>query len=90
VTSCPIRLLQGWNQIGNPFAQRVPVSKVYVKYLDRAPVPLSTAIGQDLVSGIYRLAADGAYQLTQDLWPWEGVWMQAMPVEGVWLLVNPP
>lgn len=87
---CSIRLLQGWNQIGDPFAQRVPVSKVYVKYLDRAPVPLSTAITQDLVSGIYRLAADGTYQLAQDLLPWEGVWMQAMPVEGVWLLVSPP
>jgi hypothetical protein len=86
----PIRLLAGWNQVGNPFAQTVPLGKITVKYLDRAPVTFSTAVTQELVSAIYRLGADGKYQASQELPPWEAVWVQAKPADGVWLLVSPP
>jgi len=88
--SYPIRLLQGWNQAGNPFLQTVGLSKLRVKYLDRPEMSYDTAVRQGFVSPIYRLTDTGTYATTQQLLPWEGVWIEAAPAEGVWLIVAPP
>lgn len=86
----PVRLLQGWNQVGNPFTTAVSLSQVRVKYLDRPEVAYDTAVAQGLVSPAYRLSDTGAYVTTTQLPAWEGVWIQAAPAEGLWLMVSPP
>lgn len=76
-----IPLRAGWNQIGHPFLQAVPVSSLSVATDPADPesaIPLSTAVGRGMLSGTFwAYSQSEGYVAAQNLEPWRGYWIRA-------------
>jgi hypothetical protein len=76
-----IPLRPGWNQIGHPFLQAVPVNTLSVSTDPTDPekaIPLATAVSRGLVSGTFwAYTQQAGYTPAQSLEPWLGYWVKA-------------
>lgn len=96
-----VQLRHGWNQIGNPYEETVPVSALRFQYLaDNVPVTLASAVtngwivAQTLPS-VGQVVAFGfdsqlGYVPAQNLEPWRGYWIRVLVSEGVTMSVSNP
>ena len=91
-----IRLFNGWNMVGNPFAFKVDWNNAVVTFQGRT-VTLADAVSRQWVSGtMYRYASNGYVAQTAPkgvMAPWEAVWVK---VKGdtssygpLWLTIPP-
>ncbi|MCS7208529.1 MAG: hypothetical protein NZ874_03065 [Fimbriimonadales bacterium] len=91
-----IPLQPGWNLVGVPFNQPVPVGSLQVVHQFSAPVSWETATesvggAPPLVgSRVWTLGAFGTYVQATQLEPGRAYWIRVLRPEGVTLLVPPP
>ena len=91
-----IALQPGWNLVGVPFNQAVPLGSLQVVHQFSAPVSWETAtesIGGEpplVGSRVWTLGAFGTYVQATQLEPGRAYWIRVLRPEGVTLLVPPP
>lgn len=91
-----IALQPGWNLIGMPFNQPIPVNSLQVVHQFSAPVSWETAtepIGGEpplVGSRVWTLGSVGTYVQATQLEPGRAYWVRVLRPEGVTLLVPPP
>ncbi|MCX7993075.1 MAG: hypothetical protein N2651_05355 [Fimbriimonadales bacterium] len=91
-----IALQPGWNLVGVPFNQIVPVGSLQVIHQFNSPVSWETAtesIGGEpplVGSRVWTLGAFGTYVQATQLEPGRAYWIRVLRPEGVTLLVPPP
>lgn len=91
-----IALQPGWNLVGVPFNQPVPVGSLQVVHQFNAPVSWETAtesVGGEpplVGSRVWTLGAFGTYVQATQLEPGRAYWIRVLRPEGVTLLVPPP
>ncbi|GIV08153.1 MAG: hypothetical protein KatS3mg019_0244 [Fimbriimonadales bacterium] len=91
-----IALQPGWNLIGMPFNEAIPIGSLQVIHQFNAPVSWETAtdsIGGEpplVGSRVWTLGALGTYVQATQLEPGRAYWVRVLRPEGVTLLVPPP
>ncbi|MFM7320978.1 MAG: FlgD immunoglobulin-like domain containing protein [Armatimonadota bacterium] len=84
----------GWNLIGSPFLEQVPIEKILVKFLENDPVSWTEAVDSNLVAAEpFAWDPDGAaYVPTTSLdgGAWKGYWLRVYAPAGVVLLLPGP
>jgi len=84
----PVNL--GWNMIGNPRLQPVPIDQLQVEVGTQAPVSFSQAVINGWVQeGIYGYDQQSGYVLGETLQPFAGYWMRCL-ASGEARLIFPP
>ncbi|MCS7300081.1 MAG: hypothetical protein NZ556_00800 [Fimbriimonadales bacterium] len=91
-----IPLQPGWNLVGTPFNQAVPLGSLQVIHQFDSPVSWETATesvggAPPLVgAAVWTLGATGTYVRATQLEPGRAYWIRVLRPEGVTLLVPPP
>ncbi|MCS6923786.1 MAG: hypothetical protein NZM10_05350 [Fimbriimonadales bacterium] len=91
-----IPLQPGWNLVGVPFNQPVPLGSLRVVHQFDSPVSWQTATEPDdntpplVGSKVWTLGAFGTYVQATQLEPGRAYWIRVLRPEGVTLLVPPP
>ncbi len=91
-----IALQPGWNLIGNPFNEPIPLNSLQVIHQFDSPVSWESATesigGQPPLVGarVFTLATTGLYTQVSQLEPGRAYWVRVLRPEGVTLLVPPP
>ncbi len=91
-----IALQPGWNLVGVPFNQPVPLGSLQVVHQFSAPVSWETATeslgGEPPLVGsrVWTLGTFGTYQQASQLEPGRAYWVRVLRPEGVTLLIPPP
>jgi hypothetical protein len=91
-----IALQPGWNLVGVPFNQPIPVNSLQVVHQFSSPVSWETATealgGEPPLVGsrVWTLGSFGTYVQATQLEPGRAYWIRVLRPEGVTLLVPPP
>ena len=84
----------GWNLVGSPFLDPIPLDKILVKFLENDPVTWNEAVDSNLVAaepfGWDPDAAAYAPATSLDGGAWKGYWLRVYAPAGVVLLLPGP
>ncbi len=84
----PVKL--GWNMIGSPRLQPVPLAQLQVEVGTQAPVSFSQAVMNGWVQeGIYGYDQQSGYFLADTLQPFAGYWMRCLASGGARIIFPP-
>ncbi len=86
-----INLSPGWNMVGDPFNEAIPMSAITVTVGTQTPVSFATAFAGNQLSNFFTWqAGDTSYETisasTGNLEPWEGYWIFAQSPTTISLL----
>lgn len=93
-TDVSVPLTHGWNQIGNPYTQSIPLSSLQFQYqADNVPRDLQTAIGLGWIAAqnipqvgqvaVWQFDPANGYTPASSLDPWRGYWIRVNVSEGL-------
>ncbi len=91
-TDLTVSLAFGWNLIGTPFSQDVPVSQLQVQYLQNGSQTWESAVANNLVTpDPFGFNAQLGYQAIPlqggALVPWQGYWVRVLVPSGITLII---
>jgi len=80
----------GWNMIGSPRLDPIPVEALKVQVGTDTPVPLAEAVSKRYVqNGIFGYDQSAGYSLVDELFPFEGYWLRCLLPAGCRLAFEP-
>ncbi|MHB8997484.1 MAG: FlgD immunoglobulin-like domain containing protein [Armatimonadota bacterium] len=82
-----VKLGPGWNLLGCPRTEDVPLAGVAVQRGDLDPLLWAEAVEQRLVQdGLYSYSQNAGYEIKDTLSPWQGYWVRCLQPTGVTLI----
>jgi hypothetical protein len=85
-----IRLLNGWNQVANPFTAEAPLTRIKVSYPGRGTLSYANAVARGWVSSPMRyVPGQASYQTASSIRAWESVWIYSRPSTELTLIITP-
>lgn len=86
-----VGLVNGWNQVGTPFATSVAVSTLLIEKGNDEPITFAEAWSRGLVGKIiWKYTPGSGYSEAATLEPWEGYWFKCNVPDGVVLTIPGP